>query len=467
MAEDISLYNTFSRRKEKFIPIDEKCIGLYTCGPTVYNYAHIGNLRTFIFEDILKKTLSLSGYKVKHVMNITDVGHLSDDADNGEDKVEKAAKKEKKTIKEIVEFYTDAFLKDINALNIKMPDVLCKASDHIEDMIKLIQRIEKNGHTYISGGNVYFSIDTFKDYGKLAMLDGIDLRAGERIEVDKKKKNPHDFVLWFTSSKFDNQSMKWPSVYGVGYPGWHIECSAMSMKYLGEHFDIHCGGVDAINVHHTNEIAQSEAATGKKWVNYWLHGEFLLSEKGKMSKSTGEFTTLELLKSKGFSPLSYRYFCLQAHYRKQLQFSYDALSASQNALFSTYKKVDEILSRASKSGDVNIDNNEYTKEFKKNLFNDLNTPSALAILNKVIASGDLSWDEKLSFVKMADSVFSLGLLDKRNDEEIPDEIKDLAEKRLTARKEKQYALSDELRNKIKELGYDIKDNKDGYTLEKL
>ncbi|HAL18945.1 MAG TPA: cysteine--tRNA ligase, partial [Spirochaetaceae bacterium] len=305
-------------------PIEEGVAKMYACGPTVYNYAHIGNLRTYIFEDVLKKTLKLSGCKVLHVMNITDVGHLTGDGDDGEDKIGKAARERKKSVQEIAEFYTKAFMNDIKELNIELPDVVCKASEHVGDMIELIRKLEKSGHTYVSNGNVYFSIDTIGDYGKLARLKLDELQSGKRVGIDSAKANPNDFVLWFTKSKFQNQAMKWDSPWGEGYPGWHIECSAMSMKYLGEQFDIHCGGVDAIPVHHTNEIAQSEAATGKKWVNYWLHGEFLLSEKGKMSKSSGEFTTLSSLKNAGIAPLAYRYFCLQSHYRKQLQFSENA-----------------------------------------------------------------------------------------------------------------------------------------------
>ena len=327
----VQIYNTMSRTVEEFKPITPNFVGMYGCGPTVYNYAHIGNLRTYIFEDTLKRVLMHAGYKVKHVMNITDVGHLTGDGDDGEDKMEKSARESGKSVWDIAKFYTEAFFKDYDSLNIIRPDVICPATQHIPQMIELIQRLEKGGHTYIAGGNVYFSIDTFPSYGKLARLNLDDLKSGARIDIDSNKKNPKDFVLWFTNSKFGEQAMMWDSPWGRGYPGWHIECSAMSMYYLGEHFDIHCGGIDAIPVHHTNEIAQSEAATGKTWVNYWMHGEFLLSDKGKMSKSSGEFLTMSVLKEHGFDPLDYRYFCLGANYRTQLQFSYQGLEGAKTA----------------------------------------------------------------------------------------------------------------------------------------
>ena len=279
----LKLYNTMGREIQEFKPIQQGKAGFYGCGPTVYNYAHIGNLRAYVFLDLLDRTLSFLGYKVEHVMNITDIGHLSDDNDDGEDKMLKTARERSQSVLEIAQFYTDAFFNDIDRLNIKRPSVICKATDHIPDMIELIKKIEQNGHTYMSGGNLYFDVSTFKDYGKLAMLNLDDLKAGARIDVDQNKRNPFDFVLWFTKSKFENQALVWDSPWGKGYPGWHIECSAMSMKYLGEQFDIHTGGIDHIPIHHTNEIAQSEGATGKKWVNYWLHNEFLVIAKDKNS----------------------------------------------------------------------------------------------------------------------------------------------------------------------------------------
>ena len=469
----IFLYNTLTRKKEEFIPIKEGEVGIYTCGPTVYNFAHIGNLRTFIFEDVLKKTLKLQGYKVYHVMNITDVGHLTGDNDDGEDKIEKAARERNSSINQIVDFYTNAFLKDINDLNIEKADVMCKASQHIKEMIDLIERIEKNGHTYVSDGNVYFSIDSINDYGKLACLTLDNLQSGKRVDIDTAKKNPHDFVLWFTKSKFQDQAMKWDSKWGVGYPGWHIECSAMSMKYLGETFDIHCGGVDAIPVHHTNEIAQSEAATGKKWVNYWLHGEFLLSQKGKMSKSSGEFTTLSSLSQQGINPLAYRLFCLQSHYRKQLQFSPDAVLACQTSLENLYNKIDNIRYNISKNNCNDNDSSrqnlsKFIEEFNLALCDDLSTTKAVSVLNRVVSADNITDIDKLEFVKIAEKVFSLDLLKDRQKKEnnIDNEIIDMANARLEAKKKKDFNLADSIRKEIIRRGYDIKDTKDGFEISK-
>ena len=473
MSSKLVFYNTLSRCKEEFKPIENGVAKMYACGPTVYNYAHIGNLRTYIFEDVLKKTLKLNGYKVLHVMNITDVGHLTGDGDDGEDKIGKAARERKKSVQEIAEFYTDAFMNDVRELNIELPDVICKASEHIGDMIELIKRLEKGGHTYVSNGNVYFSIDTIGDYGKLARLRLDDLQSGKRVGIDSAKTNPNDFVLWFTKSKFQNQAMKWDSPWGEGYPGWHIECSAMSMKYLGEHFDIHCGGVDAIPVHHTNEIAQSEAATGKKWVNYWLHGEFLLSEKGKMSKSSGEFTTLFSLKNAGIAPLAYRYFCLQSHYRKQLQFSEDALRGCQTALNGLYEKVARIVGNVKDRKSFSSDDAKalaaLEDEFDGYLYDDLSTSRAVSLLNKVIGSSEVSDALKKKFVEHADAVFSLDLLSgcEKKVVEIPDEVRALADERAKAKKAKDFASADSIRNKIMELGFSIKDTAGGYELSRI
>ena len=303
----LRIYNTLGHKIEAFVPVDPKKVGFYGCGPTVYNYAHIGNLRAYVFQDTLSRLLRFLGYSVTHVMNITDIGHLSGDADDGEDKMVKTAKERGQSVLEIADFYTQAFFKDTERLNIRRPDVVCKATDHVSDMIELIERIEANGHTYSAGGNLYYDITTFPTYGELASIKLEDLKAGARIEVDENKRNPHDFVLWFTKSKFENQALVWDSPWGRGYPGWHIECSAMSMKYLGEQFDIHTGGIDHIRIHHTNEIAQSEGATGKQWVKYWLHNEFLVMNKGKMSKSTGDFITLDKVIEAGYAPLDYRF----------------------------------------------------------------------------------------------------------------------------------------------------------------
>ena len=352
----LRLYNTMGRRLEEFIPIHPGKVGFYGCGPTVYNYAHIGNLRAYVFLDILDKTLSFLGYDITHVMNITDIGHLSGDDDDGEDKMLKTAQQRGQSVLEIADFYTKAFFNDIDRLHIRHPDIICKATDHVQDMIDLIRRIEANGHTYLSGGNLYFDVSTFPDYGKLACLNLDELKAGARTGIDQNKRNPWDFVLWFTKSKFENQALVWDSPWGRGYPGWHVECSAMSMKYLGEQIDIHTGGIDHIPIHHTNEIAQSEGATGKKWVNYWLHNEFLVIAKDtdsnnnstdKMSKSSGNFLTLQSLIDKGYDALDYRFFLLGAHYRSQIAFSWTAMEGAKNARKALNQRISKILQQAS------------------------------------------------------------------------------------------------------------------------
>lgn len=466
----IKLYNTMSRKTEEFKPIVDNRVSMYCCGPTVYNFAHIGNLRTYIFEDLLHRTLSHAGYDVKHVMNITDVGHLTGDGDDGEDKLNKRAKETGKSVWDIAEFYTKAFFTDESHLNIVRPGVVCKATDHIQDMINLIKTLEEKGHTYVSGGNVYFSIDTIDDYGKLAGLRLDNLREGARIEVDSNKKNPKDFVLWFTNSKFKDQAMVWPSPWGVGYPGWHIECSAMSSKYLGDHFDIHCGGIDAIPVHHTNEIAQSEAATGKKpWVNYWCHGEFLLNDKGKMSKSSGEFLTLSVLESKGYNALDYRYFCLSGHYRSQLKFSFEALDHAKSARESLVKRVAELKkSEPSELGEKAL---SYKEQFFGAMENDLMAPQALAVMWSMLKDNSVNDGEKLSLILEMDMILGLRLdeVKAQSDEgdDIPAEVKALAQERADAKKAKNFARADEIRNTLKEMGYIVKDTPQGPVLERV
>ena len=399
----IKLYNSLTKSKKVFEPLNDGKVGLYTCGPTVYHYAHIGNLRTFVFEDILKRMLIYQNLRVKHVMNITDVGHLSSDADSGEDKMLKGARRENKTVWEVAEYYTKAILQDIKALNLLNPDILCKATDHIKEQIEMIQKLEKNGFTYIAGGNVYFDSSKDLEYGALV---GLNVKADcknnlARVETDTNKKNPNDFVLWFTKSKFEDKAMKWDSPFGTGYPGWHIECSAMASKYLGEQFDIHCGGMDLAPVHHINEIAQAEGAYGKKpWVKYWMHGEFLVlgqKEKEKMSKSTGNFLTLSSLQNKEYDALDYRYFCLGGHYRKPLTFSFESLDAAKIARNKLQEKIWQLKEPCrteltlEKLGVDNLSETAklYYDQFVDFITDDLNMPRALATIWDLLKENDV------------------------------------------------------------------------------
>lgn len=461
------VYNTLNKKIEEFKEIETGKVKMYTCGPTVYNFAHIGNLRTYIFEDVLKKVLEYEGYEVTHVMNITDVGHLQSDEDTGEDKMALGAKRENKSVIEIARFYETKFMQDLERLNIKAPSIKARATEHIEDMINLIKILEEKGYTYIANGNVYFSIDKYKDYYKLANLNMQELQAGSRIEVDKFKKNPFDFALWFVNSKYDNHILQWESPFGTGFPGWHIECSAMSLKYLGENIDIHCGGVDHIPVHHTNEIAQSESAIGHKWVNYWVHGEMLTGDNGKMSKSNGEFLTLDKLIQDGFSPLDYRYYVLQSKYRKQLVFSYERLMETKKSLDSLRKKVANIINNISGNEKINENHiNRYKAEFRKCIDDDLNIANAFTVLFNVLKDDELNNLDKRTLIKDFDTIFSLNLVEgKENklDDEKVKFIEELLKERATARANKNWVKSDEIRDKLLKENVEVIDTKEGTT----
>ncbi|MDW5300454.1 MAG: cysteine--tRNA ligase [Sedimentibacter sp.] len=472
----MKLYNTLSRTIEDFIPIDKNLVKMYTCGPTVYNYAHLGNLRMYIHEDVLEKTLRYIGYPVKRVMNITDVGHLESDSDDGEDKMVKGAKRENKTVWEVAQYYTDAFFRDIEKLNIKKADVVAKATDYISDYIEFITVLEKKGFTYRANGNVYFDVTKVENYTKLSGMDLDQLRTASRedVDVDVNKKNPQDFVLWFTKSKFENQAMKWESPWGLGYPGWHIECSVISLRNLGEQMDIHCGGVDHIAVHHTNEIAQTESYTGKDWVNYWWHGEFLIDNDGKMSKSSGEFLTLSLIEKKGFNPLSYRYFVLNSHYRKQLAFSFDSLSSAENAYFKLKSRIKAIKESADdkQAGNIEIVN-KYKDEFKKCLEDDLNTANAITVLFNILKSDEVSNNDKLVLIADFERVLSLGLLEDDVAEEnnahddLTKYIEEMIEKRQAAKKNKNFQLADSIRDELLEKGIMLEDTRQGVNWKKI
>ena len=461
----MKLYNTLNKKIEEFKPYNENMVNMYTCGPTVYHYAHIGNLRTYIFEDILEKGLEYVGYNVKRCMNITDVGHMSSDADTGEDKMIKGAQREHKTVYEIADFYTKAFFEDCDKLNIRKPKIVEKASDHIDVYIKMITKLLADGYAYISNGNVYFDISKAKDYYKLSGKNPDELLIGARddVEEDIHKKNPYDFGLWFTISKFENQAMKWDSPWGVGYPGWHIECSGLSINYLGEFLDIHCGGVDNIFPHHTNEIAQSEAYLGHKWCNYWLHGEHLNDATGKMSKSKGEFLTVSLLESKGYNPLAYRFFCLQSHYRNQLVFTYDALDKAT----STYNKLLNKIKNIKDDG--NVDNDivkKYQDKFKDAISNDLNTSLMLTCLYDILKE-DTTDKTKLEIIKDYDKVLSLNLLnnEKKLDEELIKYINEKLEERKLAKQNKDYEKADNIRKELESKNIKIKDTREGTIYE--
>ena len=445
----LTLYNTLTRQREQFVPRNPTEIGLYTCGPTVYHFAHIGNLRTYIFEDILRRVLQINGYPVKHVMNITDVGHLTDDADAGEDKMEKGARREGKTAWEVAAFYTTAFMQDLQALNILPAHIICKATDHIPEQIAQVQSLIDKGLTYETSDGIYFDTTKLSDYGKLALLSKQELAAGARVDMGEKK-NPHDFALWKFSPAGEKRQMEWEAFGRMGFPGWHIECSAMSMKYLGNQFDLHCGGIDHIPVHHTNEIAQAEGITGQiPWVNYWLHGEHLQIAGDKMAKSGDNFITLQTVVERDLSPLAYRYFLLQAHYRKQLQFNWDALQAAATGLKNLRKEIQKLPVTGGN------DTNAVRAEFMAAVNDDLNTAQAVAILWDAVKAKTI--DQTL--VAQFDEVLGLDLLKTETVEalDISPEIQTLLAERASARATKNWAESDRLRDAIMAAGFTIED----------
>ena len=460
----MKLYNTLTRKIEEFVPNEEGKVKLYTCGPTVYHYAHIGNIRNYIGHDILDKTLRYLGYEVTRAMNITDVGHLTSDSDSGEDKMEVARKREHKSAMEIAKFYTDAFFDDFKLVNCKMPEIVSPATENIDEYIKIIETLLEKEYAYLSGGNVYFDTSKLDDYYVLTnhQEDSLVVGAREGVEEDSNKRNQADFVLWFTTSKFENHELLWDSPWGRGYPGWHIECSGISIKYLGEYLDIHGGGVDNIFPHHTNEIAQSEAYLGHKWCNYWFHNEHLLDETGKMSKSTGAILTVTLLKEKGYDPLAFRFMCLNSHYRKQLVFSYEALDQA----YATLKKLRNRISSIVVEGDVENDKFDFYKnKFVNELSNDLNTANAISVLYEVLKDDTLNGATKVALVSDFDKVLSLDLIQEKKSLSNEQYILEQIAKRADAKKNKNFSLADEIRDELMKQGIRLIDGRDGTTYE--
>ncbi|MCI9336898.1 MAG: cysteine--tRNA ligase [Lachnospiraceae bacterium] len=469
MENKVSIYNTLTRKVEQFIPNEEGKVAMYTCGPTVYHFAHIGNLRSYIMEDLLEKTLRYMGYSVKRVMNITDVGHLSSDADTGEDKMLKGAKREHKSVMEIAKYYTDAFFVDCGDLNIKTPDVVEPATNCIAEFIRMIESLMEKGFAYESGGNIYFDTSKLREYYVLSNHSEEELLVGVRDDVDEdeNKRNKTDFVLWFTKSKFEDQELKWESPWGLGYPGWHIECSCISMKHLGEYMDIHCGGVDNIFPHHTNEIAQSEAYLGHKWCNYWFHVHHLNDKAGKMSKSKGEFLTVSLLKSKGYDPRVYRLFCLQSHYRKPLEFSFDALDNAGAA----YDKLVKRIGSLERGTADEVDQEKfaaYKARFGEALCDDLNSSMALTVVYDMLKE-DMTDATKYALAEDFDRVLSLDLTTAYADREAKETVDadleryilEKIQERKAAKKEKNFAKADEIRAQLLERGIILEDTREG------
>jgi cysteinyl-tRNA synthetase len=452
----LTLYNTRTKQKEQFKPLVDNQVDMYTCGPTVYHYAHIGNLRTYVFEDILRRVLKYNGYSVKHVMNITDVGHLTDDADQGEDKMEKGARREGKTAWEISDFYTKMFKQDMHELNILEPSIWCKATNHIKEQIDQVRTLIDKGYTYETSDGIYFDTTKLDDYGKLANLKIHDLETRSRVEIGEKK-NSHDFALWKFNKPGEKRQMEWKAFEKMGFPGWHIECSAMAIKYLGNQFDIHAGGIDHMPVHHTNEIAQTEAATGiKPWVNVWMHGEFLLTASEKMAKSSDNFLRMQSILDKKIDPLAYRYFLLQTHYRKQLTFSWEALEGAAAGLDRLRRLVSNIPDHAPRDPRVR-------EEFISAINDDLNTPEALAVLWTALKSNQVDLEMIIEF----DKVLGFKLHEVKKEIEIPEEVQKLIDAREIARKEKKWDHSDRLRDEIAKLGFIVKDTDKGHQITKM
>ncbi len=456
----MKFYNTLTRKIEEFKPHYPDKVGFYTCGPTVYHYAHIGNMRNYIGHDILDKTLRYLGYDVKRVMNITDVGHLSSDSDSGDDKMVASAKKEHKSVLDIAQFYTDAFFKDFDALNCRRPDIVSPATDNIDFYIEIIESLLEKGYAYKAGGNVYFDVSKLADYYQLTNHKEDEMVVGVRqgVEFDESKRNQADFALWFTKSKFDSQELKWDSPFGVGYPGWHIECTGIAIKNLGEYLDIHGGGVDNIFPHHTNEIAQSESYLGHKWCNYWFHNEHLMDESGKMSKSHGAVLSVSVLKEEGYNPLSFRFMCLNSHYRKQLVFSYEGLESAETA----YNKLKNKISLILDEGDLDEGAfAEYNNKFIEYLSNDLNTANAITLLYDLLKDEMVNGHTKLDLIKNFDKVLSLDLVEEKKVREDHEAIMELIEARNKAKEKKNYELADSIRDELLSKGIVLVDTREG------
>lgn len=461
------LHNTLTRTTEEFIPVKPGQMGMYTCGPTVYKDAHIGNLRTYISEDVLKKALLLYGYKVRHIMNITDVGHLTDDADEGDDKMEKSAREMGMDAWQLASHYFDKFREDFESLNCMDPTLWASAAGHVQEQLDIIQGLEEKGYTYQTKDGIYFDTAKFPTYADFGQIDVENLQGGARVDLSHEKRNVTDFALWKFSKPGEKRQMEWDSPWGIGFPGWHLECSALSLKYLGEYLDLHAGGTDHIKVHHTNEIAQSESYLGHRWCNYWFHAEFLVLQGNiKMSKSTGNFLTVTSLREEGYDPLDYRYFCLNANYSKQLTFSWDAMDAAKTSNARLRKRILELKKSAGdRTGRLH---EEYMLRFFKDIFHDLNVSRALGVLWNLLKDDAVADEDKLATAFLFDELLTLGLREvEEGGQALPSEVSELVRQRDEARRSKDYALSDKLRDELTAMGYAVKDSKDGTLVEKI